>query len=226
MLLSVSRHRSTTSACSAVRPSSVPCLRLNAAKRYWHMIMCSSCAASDSNHQTSSRWATATLGSIMLCLRRRRIDPPNPAVYDDAVRQQRIRCWTAQHGPGANIELRPVQRTCDCCAIELALAKWASTMRARGLGGTEIPVHVEDDDITNERSRSGRDIAHLKLIETERPRSDTAHFSHLSPFLVSSRQERLTWPSRAAVPTRAVSARAGYERDVSDSPTPLFRRAC
>src|SRR5262245_22438207 len=67
-------------------------------------------------------------------------------------------------------------------------------MRARGLGGTEIPVHVEDDDITNERRRSGRDIAHLKLFETERPWFDTAHCSHLSPFLVSSRQERLTWP--------------------------------
>src|SRR5262245_21009140 len=66
-------------------------------------------------------------------------------------------------------------------------------MRARGLGGTEIPVHVEDDDITNERRRSGRDIAHLKLIETERPWFDTAHFSHLSPFLVSPRQERFTW---------------------------------
>src|SRR5262245_59241760 len=58
-------------------------------------------------------------------------------------------------------------------------------MRARGLGGTEIPVHVEDDDITNERRRSGRDLAHLKLFETERPWFDTAHFSHLSPFLVS-----------------------------------------
>src|SRR5262245_45629582 len=58
-------------------------------------------------------------------------------------------------------------------------------MRARGLGGTEIPIHVEDDDITNERRRSGRDIAHLKLFETERPWFDTAHFSHLSPFLVS-----------------------------------------
>src|SRR5262245_19300549 len=66
-------------------------------------------------------------------------------------------------------------------------------MRAGGLGGTEIPVHVEDDDITNERRRSGRGIAHLKLFETERPWFDTAHFSHLSPFLVSPRQERFTW---------------------------------
>src|SRR5262245_22767019 len=99
-------------------------------------------------------------------------------------------------------------------------------MRAGGLGGTEIPVHVEDDDITNERRRSGRDIAHVKLFETERPWFDTAHFSHLSPFLVSSRQERFTWPSRAAVPTRVVSPRAGYQRDVRDSPTPLLRRAC
>jgi hypothetical protein len=88
----------------------------------------------------------------MLRLRRRCFDPSNIAVYDDAVRHQRIHCWTAQHGPGANIELRAVQWTCDRRAIELALAKWASTMRARGLGGTEIPVNVEDDDITNERS--------------------------------------------------------------------------
>ena len=45
-------------ACSLVSPSSVPCLRLNSANRYWHMIMCSSCEASASSHHKSSRFAT------------------------------------------------------------------------------------------------------------------------------------------------------------------------
>ena len=54
------------------------------------MIMCSSCAASDSNHHTSSRWATTTLGSNMLRLRRPCFDPPDIAVHDDAVGHQRI----------------------------------------------------------------------------------------------------------------------------------------
>src|SRR5262245_26713777 len=99
-------------------------------------------------------------------------------------------------------------------------------MRARGLGSTEIPVHVEDDDITNERSRSGRDIAHLKLIETERPWFDTAHCSHLSSFHAEFTTRTINGSSGAAVQTRVVSPRAVCEHDVGDAPTPLFRRAC
>ena len=57
------RHRSTASACSAVKPSATPSLRLNSANRYWHMIMCSSCSASASSHHRCSRCATTTLGS-------------------------------------------------------------------------------------------------------------------------------------------------------------------
>ena len=40
-------------------------LRLNSANRYWHMIMCSSWAASASSHHRCSRFATTTLGSAM-----------------------------------------------------------------------------------------------------------------------------------------------------------------
>ena len=65
---SVLRHRPTASAWSAARPSPLPSLRLNSAYRYWHMIMCSSCAASASSHHRCSRCATTTLGSV--------IDPP------------------------------------------------------------------------------------------------------------------------------------------------------
>ena len=53
-------------------------------------------------------------------------------------------------------------------------------MRARGLSGTEVPVHVEDNDIINERRRSGRDIAYLKLVGIDGLWLDTAHFK--SPF--------------------------------------------
>src|SRR5207247_7010239 len=61
---SVLRHRPTASACPPVRPSPRPSLRLNSAYRYWHMIMCSSCAASASSHHSCSRCATTTLGSV------------------------------------------------------------------------------------------------------------------------------------------------------------------
>src|SRR5437879_3934138 len=57
-------------------------------------------------------------------------------------------------------------------------------MCAFGLGGTEVPIHVEDGGITNERGRSGRDIAHLKLVGFEGLWFDTAHLSHL-PFTVA-----------------------------------------
>ena len=118
-----------------------------------HMIMCSSCAASDSNHHTSSRWATTTLGSTMLRLGRPSFDPPDIAIHDDAVRHQRISCRTTQHVTGTNIELRAVQWTGDRCAVELALAQSAATMRACGLGGTEVPVHVEDSNVaTNQQT--------------------------------------------------------------------------
>jgi hypothetical protein len=62
---SVRRHRSTAAACSPVSPSAVPSFRLNSAYRYWHMIMCSSWAASASSHHRCSRCDTTTLGSAM-----------------------------------------------------------------------------------------------------------------------------------------------------------------
>jgi len=42
------RHLLTASSSLAVRPSPADCFRLNAAYRYWHMIPCSSSAASQS----------------------------------------------------------------------------------------------------------------------------------------------------------------------------------
>src|SRR5690242_14111920 len=63
MPVSVSRHPSTASACPAVRPSSGSVLRLKLAYRYWHMIRCSTCAASISRAHRCSRFSTTSSGS-------------------------------------------------------------------------------------------------------------------------------------------------------------------
>src|SRR5207245_8326287 len=85
-------------------------------------------------------------------------------------------------------------------------------MRASGLGGTEVPIHIEDGGITNERSRSGRDIAHLKLVGFEGPWFYSAHFSH-RPFTIARELGSRVRHSRSRLNPGRPTARAYVPKD-------------
>src|SRR5215469_8960260 len=77
MPVSVSRHPPTASACRADSPSSGSVLRLKLAYRYWHMIRCSTCAASISRAHRCSRFSTTSSGSDIGAPNMAALPPPN-----------------------------------------------------------------------------------------------------------------------------------------------------
>src|SRR5262252_4201999 len=75
-----------------------------------------------------------------------------------------------------------MHRTGHRRALKIALAQWTSSMRAYGLRGTEVPVHVEHRGVSNKRRRSGRDVTHMEFVVFEDGWFDRAHVAQ-QPFL-------------------------------------------
>ena len=51
-------------------------------------------------------------------------------------------------------------------------------MGAFGVGGAQVPVHVEHGDVSNKRRRSRWDVAYVEFVVFEGVRFDRAHVAH------------------------------------------------